>query len=120
MPTAAGDAARPVEVGGQRAGLLREERLQRPRLVPVSQRFPRRISGLRRPAHADLHQGASTIDAQIGYDFKHGPLNGLSVYVQGKNLTNSAFVTYQNNDKNQVLNYETYGPTWLAGFTMKF
>lgn len=62
----------------------------------------------------------STIDAQIGYDFKKGPFNGLSVYVQGKNLTNSAFVTYQNNDKNQVLNYETYGPSWLAGFTMKF
>lgn len=62
----------------------------------------------------------ATVDAQIGYDFKAGPLNGLSIYVQGKNLTNSAFVTYQNNDKNQVLNYETYGPTWLAGFTMKF
>jgi iron complex outermembrane receptor protein len=62
----------------------------------------------------------STVDAQIGYDFKKGPFNGLSVYVQGKNLTNSAFVTYQNGDKNQVLNYETYGPSWLAGFTMKF
>jgi iron complex outermembrane receptor protein len=62
----------------------------------------------------------STVDAQIGYDFKAGPLNGLSLYVQGKNLTNSAFVTYTNNDPRQIINYETYGPTYLAGATFKF
>ncbi len=62
----------------------------------------------------------STLDAQLGYDFKTGRLAGLSLYVQGANLTNSPFVTYSNGDKNQVLNYETYGPTYRVGATMKF
>lgn len=61
-----------------------------------------------------------TIDAQIGYDFKNGPLNGLSIYLQGKNLTDAPFVTYANQDPRQVLNYEKYGPTYLAGATFKF
>jgi len=65
-------------------------------------------------------KGRSTVDAQIGYDFKSGRLNGLSAYLQGHNLTNSPFVTYYNNDPKQIENYETYGPTYLAGVTMKF
>lgn len=62
----------------------------------------------------------STVDAQVGYDFKSGPLNGLSIYLQGHNLTNSPFIAYTNNDPKQIVNYETYGPTYLAGLTMKF
>ncbi len=62
----------------------------------------------------------STLDAQIGYDFKSGALNGLSIYAQAKNITNSAFVTYANNDPRQIINYETYGTTYLAGATFKF
>jgi iron complex outermembrane receptor protein len=62
----------------------------------------------------------STIDAQVGYDFKSGPMHGLSIYLQGHNLTNAPFVTYANGDPKQVLNYETYGPTYLLGATLKF
>ena len=61
------------------------------------------------------------IDGQIGYDFQPGSaLEGLSLYVQGQNLTNEPFFTYANNDPRQVLDYQRYGRRFLAGFTYKF
>jgi len=62
----------------------------------------------------------ATLDAQIGYDFKVGPLNGLSIYVQGHNLTNSKTISYVNNDPNQVNIRSQYGAQYLAGLTLKF
>lgn len=65
-------------------------------------------------------QAQSNLDAQIGYDFKSGTLKGLSLYLQGHNLTNSATVTINNFDPNQVQKHESYGATYLAGATFKF
>jgi iron complex outermembrane receptor protein len=62
----------------------------------------------------------SFLDAQIGYDFKSGPLNGLSLYVQAHNLTNSKTISYVNNDPNQVNIRSQYGAQYLAGATFKF
>jgi iron complex outermembrane receptor protein len=69
---------------------------------------------------------AETIyDAQIGYDFPTGSmLHGLSVYVQGQNLTNerSATVADVNNGPfpGAWLKYQEYGRRFVAGFTYKF
>jgi iron complex outermembrane receptor protein len=61
------------------------------------------------------------IDAQIGYDFQPGSgLAGLSLYVQGQNLTEEPFVTYNPGDPRQVIDYQNYGRRFLAGFTYKF
>ncbi|SEL98343.1 iron complex outermembrane recepter protein [Sphingomonas palmae] len=60
------------------------------------------------------------LDAQIGYEFKDGPLSGLSVMVQGKNLTDRPFVTYQNGDERQVIDYQRYGRDYYVGVTYKF
>ena len=61
------------------------------------------------------------IDGQVGYDFQPGSaLEGLSLYLQGQNLTNEPFFTYANNDPRQVLDYQRYGRRFLAGFTYKF
>ena len=61
------------------------------------------------------------IDAQIGYDFQPGTgLEGLSLYVQGQNLTEEPFVTYNPGDPRQVIDYQNYGRRFLAGFTYKF
>mgnify|MGYP006186419009 FL=1 len=61
------------------------------------------------------------IDEQIGYDFQEGSaLNGLSVYIQGQNLTNEPFVTFNPSDARQVIDYQDYGRRFLAGFTYKF
>ncbi|WP_404480839.1 TonB-dependent receptor [Novosphingobium sp. BL-52-GroH] len=61
------------------------------------------------------------IDAQIGYDFQPGSaLEGLSLYVQGQNLTDAPFVTTNPGDNREVIDYQTYGRRFLAGFTYKF
>ncbi len=61
------------------------------------------------------------VDAQIGYDFQDGSaLHGLSLYLQGQNLTNEPFVTFNPGDPRQVIDYQRYGRRFLAGFTYKF
>ncbi len=64
---------------------------------------------------------AETIyDAQIGYDFSRGPLTGLSVYIQGQNLADTPLRTTGGTDPRSVINYQTYGRRYLAGFTYRF
>ncbi|MCJ2181447.1 TonB-dependent receptor [Novosphingobium sp. 1949] len=61
------------------------------------------------------------VDGQIGYDFQPGsPLEGLSLYVQGQNLTDEPFITANPGDSRQVIDYQSYGRRFLAGFTYKF
>ncbi|MCB4859510.1 TonB-dependent receptor [Sphingobium sp. PNB] len=60
------------------------------------------------------------LDAQIGYEFQSGPLQGLSILLQGKNLTDQPFVTYQNDDPRQVIDYQRYGRDYYLGLTYKF
>ncbi|MFW2351065.1 TonB-dependent receptor [Qipengyuania sp.] len=61
------------------------------------------------------------IDAQIGYDFQDGsPLEGLSLFLQGQNLTDEPFVTTNPGDPRQVIDYQTYGRRFMAGFNYKF
>jgi iron complex outermembrane receptor protein len=69
---------------------------------------------------ANLTKAQTTLDAQVGYDFKSGPLNGVSVYLQGHNLTNSKSLSYVNNDPNEINIRDQYGATYLAGVTVKF
>jgi iron complex outermembrane receptor protein len=66
---------------------------------------------------ASLSQCAATNDlsGQIGYEFKEGPMQGLSLYLQGKNLTDNPFKTFANNDPRQVINYEKVWPLVPAG-----
>lgn len=69
---------------------------------------------------ANLTKAQTVLDAQVGYDFRSGPLNGLSIYVQGHNLTNSKSLSYVNNDPNEINIRDQYGATYLAGLTFKF
>ncbi|QNN65352.1 TonB-dependent receptor [Sphingomonas rhizophila] len=63
-------------------------------------------------------------DAQVGYDFpSSSTLGGLSVYLQGQNLTNERLATVdQNGSTNDTafLRYQTFGRRFVAGFTYKF
>lgn len=60
------------------------------------------------------------VDAQIGYDFQPGSaLEGLSIYLQGQNLTDERFASVGAN-RLQVIDYQIYGRRFLAGFTYKF
>jgi len=69
---------------------------------------------------ANLTKAQDTLDAQIGYDFKTGQLKGLSLYLQGHNLTNSSTISFVNGDPNEVNIRDRYGATYLAGATYKF
>jgi iron complex outermembrane receptor protein len=63
-------------------------------------------------------------DAQIGYDFPEtSSMRGLSLYLQGQNLTNERMATVDraaSADDIAFLRYQTFGRRWVAGFTYKF
>ncbi|MCS6627393.1 TonB-dependent receptor [Roseibacterium beibuensis] len=62
----------------------------------------------------------SIVDAQIGYEFQSGPLEGLSLLAQANNLTDEQFKTFENNDPRRVIDYQQYGPTYLIGINYRY
>ena len=61
-----------------------------------------------------------TIDAQVSYEFKSGPLKGLGIYIEGRNLNNAPLITYNNGDPRQLENWQKYGASYRSGVTYKF
>ena len=78
------------------------------------------------PYRVGLHgedPGATLVDAQIGYDFGRGGfdgwLGGLSLALQGQNLTDED--TLQTNaDARQVTQYQSFGANYLLTAIYKF
>jgi iron complex outermembrane receptor protein len=61
------------------------------------------------------------VDAQIGYAFTEGRLNGLSLNLSGSNLTNEPFVLYQVGAPSfDIIKYEKYGAVYSASIRYKF
>ena len=60
------------------------------------------------------------VDAQIGYEFQSGPLEGLSALAQVNNLTDEPFKTFQNGDERQTIDFQRYGRTFLFGLNYRF
>ncbi|WP_338468350.1 TonB-dependent receptor [Novosphingobium sp. ZN18A2] len=67
----------------------------------------------------NITSGEGILSAQIGYEFQHGPLEGLSLIATGSNLTNAPFINYYSNTSLPI-NYETYGATYSIGASYKF
>ena len=66
--------------------------------------------------------GETIWDAQIGYDFGEGgfeTLDGLSIFLQGYNLTEEPFTSLQGDNAMQVRDYQDYGSSYLLGFSYK-
>ncbi|TWX72223.1 TonB-dependent receptor [Colwellia sp. C1TZA3] len=66
--------------------------------------------------------GETIFDAQIGYDFAEGgfeSLEGLSIFLQGYNLTEEPFTSLQGDNALQVRDYQDYGSSYLLGFSYK-
>ena len=66
-------------------------------------------------------KGETIVDAQIGYDFGEAgfkDLDGLSIFLQGQNLTDEPFVSTQGSAL-KVRDYQEYGSTYLLGFSYK-
>ena len=62
----------------------------------------------------------NVVDAQVGYEFQSGPLEGASVLFQVNNLTDEPFSTYNNGDERQVIDYQSYGRTYLIGLNYRY
>lgn len=62
----------------------------------------------------------SVVDAQIGYEFQSGPLEGLSALVQVNNLTDEQFKTFESGDERRVIDYQQYGRTFLVGINYRY
>jgi iron complex outermembrane recepter protein len=63
----------------------------------------------------------SILDAQVGYEFSDGPMKGLSINLQGTNLTDEPFALTQvgTPDKN-LIKYQKYGANYSLALTYKF
>lgn len=60
------------------------------------------------------------VDAQISYEFRSGPLEGLTFILQGYNLTNEPLVTQSGDDPRLIVDYQNYGAWYSAGVSYKF
>jgi iron complex outermembrane receptor protein len=63
----------------------------------------------------------TVIDAQIGYEFRGGPLRGLGILGQVNNLTDEPFVTVDpGGDSRRIIDYQRYGRRYLLGASYRF
>jgi iron complex outermembrane receptor protein len=60
-------------------------------------------------------------DAQVGYEFRDGPMEGLSINLQGINLTDEPFaLTQVDAPDDQLIKYQKYGAIYSLALTYKF
>jgi iron complex outermembrane receptor protein len=63
----------------------------------------------------------SILDAQIGYEFRQGTLEGLSINLQGTNLTDEPFaLTQVDAPEENLIKYQEYGAIYSLALTYKF
>jgi iron complex outermembrane receptor protein len=63
----------------------------------------------------------SILDAQIGYEFRNGPMEGLSINLQGTNLTDEPFaLTQVETPSKDLIKYQKYGAVYSLALTYKF
>ena len=61
----------------------------------------------------------SIVDAQIGYEFQDVPLEGLAITLQGLNLTDEPFTSFEALTETRTIDYQQYGSTFLLGINYK-
>jgi len=62
----------------------------------------------------------TVVDAQVGYEFQSGPLEGLSLLLQGQNLTDEPFVTQDGDEELRVIDHQRFGRRYLFGVSYRF
>ena len=60
------------------------------------------------------------VDGQLSYGFEGGRFDGLTLYLQGTNLTDEPFVGFLNNDHRQIKDWQAYGATYFIGASYRF
>ena len=67
-----------------------------------------------------IAKAETILDAQVSYDLSNVGIEGLTLYLQGSNLTDEPFIQYFNDDPTQFRHWHTYGRNFMAGATFKF
>ena len=61
------------------------------------------------------------VDAQVSCSFAGGGRwDGLTLYLQGTNLTDEPFSGFWNNDHRQVKDWQVYGATYFFGGSYRY
>lgn len=60
------------------------------------------------------------IDAQVSYEFQGGRFEGVTLLLQGYNLTDEPFVTFQTGDARQVIDHQSFGRRYLFGVSFRY
>lgn len=67
-----------------------------------------------------MAKGETLVDAQMSYEFQQGNLQGLTLLLQGTNLTDEPFITHELNDPRQVIDHQVFGRRYLFGASYKY
>jgi iron complex outermembrane receptor protein len=62
----------------------------------------------------------TTVDAQISYEFLSGSLEGMTVSLEGINLTDEPMVTYSGTNTGRIVDFDSYGSTYAVRVNYKF
>jgi iron complex outermembrane recepter protein len=81
--------------------------------------FTNEITGFGADKEYKQNAEETVVDAQLGYSFNEGMLNGLSVLLQANNISNEPYRT-SFNDPFRPLDYSEYGTTYLFGVNYRF
>ncbi|GAA5186381.1 TonB-dependent receptor [Ferrimonas gelatinilytica] len=65
-------------------------------------------------------QAETIVDAQLAYDFSELGVEGLVILLQGNNLTDEPFVTYEGPDSRYIKDHQSYGRNFMLGFSYSF
>jgi iron complex outermembrane recepter protein len=67
-----------------------------------------------------MAKGETLVDAQMSYEFQNGNLQGLTLLLQGTNLTDEPFITHELDDSRQVIDHQVFGRRYLFGASYKY
>lgn len=84
-------------------------------------KFLAEVTGFGQGRALRMGKGETIYDAQVSYEFQEGSqLQGLTVMLQGYNLSNEPFIAYGRGDTRLVERFEDYGSRYLLGVSYKF
>ncbi|MET0535029.1 MAG: TonB-dependent receptor, partial [Steroidobacter sp.] len=67
-----------------------------------------------------MAKAETLVDAQMSYEIQDGSLRGLTLLLQGTNLTDEPFITHELNDPRQVIDHQVFGRRYLFGASYKY
>lgn len=67
-----------------------------------------------------MAKGETLVDAQMSYEFQDGTVRGLTLLLQGTNLTDEPFITHELDNSRLVIDHQVFGRRYLFGASYKY